>query len=627
MNNKFQRQLSDNSSTESKFQTIKNENIVLEKKDNCKMEFDSIFSKLTEPDEVIVYSEEVVETLPNGYKKSMIYVLTNRFQYNIRFNSTFNNMVSFFCNCWKIKNRIPQVEIEMILYCYKSDSFCLSSPGHIDLYYSSEIKNELIDYQYFARKEANCNIELIFSSKSDDYIVDYIKKFKKNDSDANSKRCTDDLIKVNHEDFGINFLGRKLTSSDLVGTDSRIRLTDFEFKNHLAEGGFSKVYLVKQRKTKELFAIKAIRMPHGSKDNLEHKQQIQHERDILVKIDHPFIVKLKYAFQSTDRFWLVMSFVQGGEILKHMKAIGKKNREEIVKFYAFQIADVQIYLHSKGIVYGDLKPENILQDKYGYVKLTDFGASKMLHGKNSVLGFAGTQDYLAPEVFKNKKITKMTDWWTFGVLIYEMLYEKNPFEAKVKEETFKKIYKAEVNFPDNDKISSDAVKLISNLLQKYRKNRIGYKNEQDILDHPWFSSQNFENIRKTRESAPIQPHIETEASVENFNKNITDCPLKLSFDLKDKFISEIPDEGSNDSFDDDIEKYHFIEQNVVNTPYMESFASMNPSKPILSQELENIEERYEDSNYSGLSYEIDTSNEEFIKHNSNPKSRLNSLDF
>ena len=175
------------------------------------MKFDLIFTKQTEPDEVVIYSQKVVQVKTNGQNFNRIYVLTNRFLYNVRCNSAQNNTLSFLCNCWRVKNRIPQVEIEMILYCYKSDSFCIASPRHTDLYYSSQIKNQLIDYLYFARKEANCNTDLIFSSKNDKYILDYIKKFKKKDYEFNSKRCTDDLIKVNHEDFGINFLGALLS--------------------------------------------------------------------------------------------------------------------------------------------------------------------------------------------------------------------------------------------------------------------------------------------------------------------------------------------------------------------------------------------------------------------------------
>jgi len=136
----------------------------------------------------------------------------------------------------------------------------------------------------------------------------------------------------------------------------------------LGVGGFSKVYLSKMKKTNELFAIKSIRFPKKNAESALQKLQIQQERDILVKISHPFIVKLKYAFQSSKRFFLVMPFVQGGEVLNYIKKENVKTREERAKFYGAQIALALKYLHEQGIVYGDLKPENILIDKYGYIK-------------------------------------------------------------------------------------------------------------------------------------------------------------------------------------------------------------------------------------------------------------------
>ena len=297
----------------------------------------------------------------------------------------------------------------------------------------------------------------------------------------------------------------------------------------LGMGGFSKVYLSRMKKTNELFAIKSISMPE-QKDNVAYKMQIQHERDILVKIDHPFIVKLKYAFQSRKRFFLVMAFIQGGEILNYIKKEHSKIREERTKFYAAQIAHALNYLHEQGVIYGDLKPENILVDKYGYIKLTDFGASKMLNGKNSILGFAGTPDYLAPEVLRNKKITKASDWWTFGILLYEMLFGKSPFYHEDHKMMFKGILSGTPIIPTKATVSPEAIDLVMCLLKKRPDKRIGNNCGQDILNHKWFKPLNMEMLTKKMLIAPIIPNIESESSTENFNAKITKGELKLSFE-------------------------------------------------------------------------------------------------
>lgn len=153
---------------------------------------------------------------------------------------------------------------------------------------------------------------------------------------------------------------------------------------------------MKHRQTHELFAMKSIKIPPNKfgKDKTSFLQQIKYEKQILMHLKHPFIVKLKYAFYERKRFFLVMALVQGGEFLSYIKTSDKKQKESVTKFYAAQIAMALNYMHVKGIVYGDLKPENILIDNYGYVKMTDFGASRMLNGKRSIDAFAGTPDYL-----------------------------------------------------------------------------------------------------------------------------------------------------------------------------------------------------------------------------------------
>lgn len=239
----------------------------------------------------------------------------------------------------------------------------------------------------------------------------------------------------------------------------------------------------------------------------------------------------------------------------------KTRREELTKFFASQVAMALNYLHSQGIVYGDLKPENILLDKYGYIKLTDFGASKMLNGMQSIMGFAGTPDYLAPEILRNKKITKASDWWTFGILVYEMLYDTSPFFHRNSKVMFKGIITQNVRFPENDfDFSPESQDFITQLLHKNPMNRLGNDREHDIFEHPWFEGLDFSKIKRKQMPSMVIPHIEDEKSVENFDNGITGGELSLSFD----------EEGEKhhirkNSLDDPLENFNFEEKGYVET--------------------------------------------------------------
>lgn len=183
----------------------------------------------------------------------------------------------------------------------------------------------------------------------------------------------------------------------LVGfrKNSDIKYEDFKIKFLLGRGTFGKVFLAELIKSKKLYAIKAIR-----KDILIEYNQVENtklEKDILFSCDHPFLVGMDYLFQSPQRLYFVMPFIKGGELYKIFKA-QKRLSEEVVKFYAAQIALAVGYLHSKGIMHRDLKLENILVDETGYLKIIDYGLAKTLQENQTSKTFCGTPEYLAPEM-------------------------------------------------------------------------------------------------------------------------------------------------------------------------------------------------------------------------------------
>lgn len=206
---------------------------------------------------------------------------------------------------------------------------------------------------------------------------------------------------------------------------------DFVTYSLLGEGSYGKVVLVKKKDSGKQYAMKILK-----KKMIEQRNQVEHtmsERRILEAINHPFIVKMDYAFQSASKLFFVIDYCPGGELFFYLSQIGRF-KEEAAKFYAANILLGLEYLHSKNIIYRDLKPENVLVDADGYVKITDFGLSKEnISGNHQASSLCGTAEYLAPEIIDRNPYGKPADWWSFGALICEMLIGQPPFYSQDRE--------------------------------------------------------------------------------------------------------------------------------------------------------------------------------------------------
>lgn len=196
------------------------------------------------------------------------------------------------------------------------------------------------------------------------------------------------------------------------------------------------------------------------------------EREILEKFDHPFIMKLQFAFQDEYNLYLIMEFVNGGELFHHLKKDGRFN-EKRAKFYVAELTLALEYLHEQGVVYRDVKPENILIDAEGHIRLTDFGLSKagLLEAGGRTESFCGTTEYLAPEVITEKSYGYSVDWYSMGLVLFEMLSGYNPFKTG-QEQTFVEqmntILKTDI--PMQSYFSPEATDLLTRLLVKEVRN-------------------------------------------------------------------------------------------------------------------------------------------------------------
>uniref|UniRef100_A0A6B2L8U3 Protein kinase domain-containing protein n=1 Tax=Arcella intermedia TaxID=1963864 RepID=A0A6B2L8U3_9EUKA len=265
------------------------------------------------------------------------------------------------------------------------------------------------------------------------------------------------------------------------------------------------------------------------------------ERNILMKIRHPFLMRLHYAFQTTQKLALVMDFVNGGDLFHHLQ-LQKPRRfdNERAAFYAAEIALGIMHLHEKGILYRDLKPENILIDSDGHIRLTDFGLSKEGFYKkmDRTNTFCGTPEYLAPEVLAGGNYNNAVDWWGFGALIYEMLTGWAPFYTKDVQKMYKLKTTARIGVPDY--VSPDAKKLILRLLDRNPDTRL--TDPDKIKAHPWFSGINWDQLLRKEVEPPFKPQLTSSHSIEMFDQDFIQKSIESEIGVTDQTIEDGNDE-------------------------------------------------------------------------------------
>ena len=298
-------------------------------------------------------------------------------------------------------------------------------------------------------------------------------------------------------------------------------MQDFEPVCVIGRGFYGKVMLCRRKATGELVAIKSVQ-----KTKLLQTKKVTTiliERSILEKVKSPFIVRLICAFQSASKFYLGLEFVPGGELFFHMSKRGRFTIPE-VRVYLAEIAIALNHLHKCDIVYRDLKPENVLLDKDGHLKLADFGLSKDLSKRGTTTTFCGTSEYFAPEVIRHEPYGLAVDWWTLGVLAYELLFAMTPFHDQNQARLFKNILEAAPSFPQS--APPDAQSMITHLLTKDPRKRANF---DDIRRMAFFSEIDFEAVAAKQVPPPFVPEIHTKTDLQNFDKDFTEEPAVDSF--------------------------------------------------------------------------------------------------
>ena len=317
--------------------------------------------------------------------------------------------------------------------------------------------------------------------------------------------------------------------------------SSFDLLKVLGTGSYGKVFLVRKSKGHgkgKLFAMKVLRKAYVE-SSAKMEEHTQAERNILEAIhEGPFLVHLHYAFQTNDKLHLILDYARGGELFTHHSNKGCFTEQE-ARFYVAELVLALEHLHELGIIYRDIKLENILLDDEGHILMTDFGLSKeQAHEKQQdedgerTYSYVGTVEYMAPEIADRRSgdtgHTKAVDWWSLGILLYELIKGRTPFVCDDDNQVLRDIQQRELEYPAD--WSPALVDLLQKLLIKNPRDRLGYgpNDAQAIRGHSFFEAVNWKDLRDRKGSPPFLPVLAGELDTSNFDAEFTEQPAVLS---------------------------------------------------------------------------------------------------
>ncbi|XP_058119040.1 protein kinase C isoform X2 [Anopheles ziemanni] len=299
----------------------------------------------------------------------------------------------------------------------------------------------------------------------------------------------------------------------------KVCLNDFNFIKVLGKGSFGKVMLAEKKGTDEVYAIKVLKKDVILQDD-DVDCTMTEKRILALAAKHPFLTALHSCFQTPDRLFFVMEYVNGGDLMFQIQR-ARKFDEPRAAFYAAEVTLALQFLHRNGVIYRDLKLDNILLDAEGHCKLADFGMCKEgITGDNLTSTFCGTPDYIAPEILQELDYGPSVDWWALGVLMYEMMAGQPPFEADNEDDLFEAILRDDVLYPVW--LSREAVSILKGFMTKNSAKRLGCTDgENQIRSHPFFKDMDWEALEQRKVRPPFRPRVRSARDALNFDTEFT----------------------------------------------------------------------------------------------------------
>ena len=483
-------------------------------------------------DEEILFSDKIKKINKKGWNQDRNIILTDKAIYNLKKT--------------QLKRRIDYKTIIGITVSKISDEFVIHCEDiDYDYHFNSKRKKtiiEIITKYYEIIKEESLKLFEINLTKLNTFVT---TKKDKEKQQGISRMPTSGQVSISDYLFGnksktnvSSIMPKKGKGKMKKSTFQNVEVTvdDFEIIKVIGRGAVGKISLVKYKNDGNLYAMKSMRKDQLISEGISDNVLI--ERNILLEGQCEFILTISFFFQSPERIYFVCPFMKGGDLFHKLKS-EIFFPENVVKFYAAQVAIALQHLHDLGIAYRDLKPENILIGEDGYIKLCDFGASVSIRGTEKENTFAGSPEYASPEMITYEGHTFMSDWWSFGILIYELLYGNTPFYNVDQYRMFDLITTGAISFPKfiqiegeikprNYKVSDDAKNLINKLLVKDPGARLGTKGLNEIKKHPFFSGYGFEDLKKKKHKPPCKPTINKEDETSNFDEEYLNMGIEES---------------------------------------------------------------------------------------------------